>query len=256
MPLRAASNDPESDGAQPRRKRRKSRSPPRGQHDRRPSERSRSQRSTLACERCRLKKLRCTGVHPCSSCQRSNADCDFGERGREIPASQQNLSATNERLSQLEKTVAEVANALNTISQPVAAPHTTPSHSTSQLAPQARDQVFGSYRDFQAGIPPQTATTSAPDLSISPSGDYAANPRAAERLESRWAALQQDAAPFPPLMSHPTAWSEQPASNSQTGAASHSTLGMTQYRASVSLSSEPISEGIVGEIAARGLYTL
>jgi hypothetical protein len=63
----------------------------------------RAQRTTMACERCRTKKLRCMGGHPCSGCQRAKVECDFGDRAWE---SQQNSSLTNQRLAQLEKTIA------------------------------------------------------------------------------------------------------------------------------------------------------
>lgn len=33
-----------------------------------------------ACDRCRLKKSKCDGSHPCTRCKADNAICVFGER--------------------------------------------------------------------------------------------------------------------------------------------------------------------------------
>ncbi|KAM6517701.1 hypothetical protein FSOLCH5_008668 [Fusarium solani] len=257
--------------------------------DERQVQKQRAQRTTLACERCRMKKLRCMGGHPCSSCQRAKSECDFGDRGWD---SQHSISATNQRLSQLEKTIAELAAGLS---------HLT--NSPGSIQPSARptsydaagDQLFrdpsASVADARHPIPalerarnasylgspplsePQPIASSGPsfavrsdisslapshgiDVSPEPTRSPPGNPRMSERLESRWAALQHSSAPFPALMGHPTAWSGEPASTSPDDAAPQFTFGMTHYKAQVHLQSQPVSEGIVGEVAAREMFAL
>lgn len=85
--------------------------------DDRPYERQRSQRATWACERCRFKKLRCTGGRPCSACRRAEIECDFGDRGLDQQQSAC-ISITNQRLSQLEKTVTELVSGLSHLTRP------------------------------------------------------------------------------------------------------------------------------------------
>ncbi|KAH7168189.1 putative C6 finger domain protein [Fusarium sp. MPI-SDFR-AT-0072] len=252
-----------------------------------------AKRTTLACERCRLKKLRCIGGHPCSACQRAKSDCSFGDR-------EQGISLTNQRLDQLERTIAELVASLN--SRPPI-PVSTGSDGLTQPSGPPQDQhqlIVGSSvnakgpqyhsvtleRDDVApclGTPPLSDrhpnTATGPVLSFSPQASvspltqshatYSArvsgptrtspdDPRASEKLESRWAALQQNSAPFPPLMAHPTVWSGESAKTSPDGRGGnvHPALGLTHYKAHVHLQSEPVSEGIVGELAARTLFTL
>ncbi|KAJ4229766.1 hypothetical protein NW757_014032 [Fusarium falciforme] len=231
--------------------------------DERPPQKPRTRRTTLACERCRTKKLRCMGGHPCSTCKRAKADCDFGDRGWD---SQQSISATNQRLSQLEKTVTELVAGLGHLTNPQPLSHAVP-----------RDQLFlaGSPRHVSAPehppcleAPPlsDAQTTAVPGLSPpvhspsraspEPVRSSSVNPRASERLESRWDALQHNSAPFPPLMNHPTAWSGEPSKTSPDAVKANLTLGMTHYKAHVHLQSEPVSEGIVSDAAARALFAL
>lgn len=95
-------------------------------------QKQRTQRATYACERCRLKKLRCTGGHPCGACRRAGIECDFGDRGLDW---QQSLSLTNQRLLQLEKTVMELVSSLGHLTHP-------PQEALPQSAfPQARQIV-------------------------------------------------------------------------------------------------------------------
>ncbi|KAJ4176363.1 hypothetical protein NW755_014452 [Fusarium falciforme] len=201
------------------------------------------------------------GGHPCSTCKRAKADCDFGDRGWD---SQQSISATNQRLSQLEKTVTELVAGLGHLTNPQPLSHAVP-----------RDQLFlaGSPRHVSAPehppcleAPPlsDAQTTAVPGLSPpvhspsraspEPVRSSSVNPRASERLESRWDALQHNSAPFPPLMNHPTAWSGEPSKTSPDAVKANLTLGMTHYKAHVHLQSEPVSEGIVSDAAARALF--
>lgn len=243
-------------------------------------QRQRTHRTTLACERCRSKKLRCMGGHPCSACKRAKSECDFGDRGE----SQQSISATNQRLVQLEKTVTDLVAGLSHLTQPRPADSfvhqqhpaspaqlTVPrndGYSADQLASMSAGAGSPRWSNQQtiavagAAFPARSSgsplsRTHREEMTFGPMRSPSANPRVSERLESRWAALQQNSAPFPPLMTHPTAWNEEPANTSPDGGVdSHSTLGMTYYKAQVHLQSEPILEGIVGEVAARALFTL
>ncbi|KAJ4265748.1 hypothetical protein NW764_015580 [Fusarium oxysporum] len=246
----------------------------------------------MACERCRMKKLRCMGGHPCSGCQRAKAECDFGNRAWE---SQQNSSLTNQRLAQLEKTIAGLvidishlartqpagvhieSSARASPSQPQYQPSlgssvnpTGASHHVSAVE-EARDvpclgtpplsdaqttavvpQMSFASESHPSPLAPNQVADMRPELIRSPSVDS----RTSERLESRWDALQKNTAPFPPLMSHPTAWSGKPSNTSPDDSASQVALGMTHYKAQVHLHSEPLSEGIVSEVVARALFTL
>ncbi|PKX89154.1 Zn(II)2Cys6 transcription factor domain-containing protein [Aspergillus novofumigatus IBT 16806] len=87
-------------------------------------QKQRTQRATYACQRCRFKKLRCTGGHPCSACRRAEIDCDFGDRGLDW---QQSISITNQRLLQIEKTVMELLSSQSDLNHPQqAAPPQSP----------------------------------------------------------------------------------------------------------------------------------
>ncbi|KAG4430183.1 hypothetical protein IFR05_014342 [Cadophora sp. M221] len=95
-----------------------------------------------------------------------------------------------------------------------------------------------------------TATSEHPRTSPSNTG-------VSEGLDSRWAALQHNSAPFPPLMLNPAVWSGEPAITSPEGdPTAQFALGMTRYQAKVDLHSEPVSEDIVKEPVARVLFTL
>ncbi|RAL08765.1 Zn(II)2Cys6 transcription factor [Aspergillus homomorphus CBS 101889] len=257
--------------------------------------RQRSQRATWACERCRIKKLRCTGGHPCSACHRAGIDCDFGDRHD----SNLNLSITNQRLAQLETTVtallaATAAGPRPPPRSPGAAPIQPPSHclpSTFLLS--SGQQLSGSipassnaHHGLASSDPGEPrpcmhtpsslahTVTGPVDSHETPSHvsplDYPHEPAATadrmrrsppgagpEGLESRWAALQQNPAPFPPLMSHPTVWSGESVKDRTDGdAATQPALGMTSYTAKVDLHSEPVASGIVCEPVARLLFAL
>jgi hypothetical protein len=83
------------------------------------------------------------------------------------------------------------------------------------------------------------------------------HPGDSEGLDSRWAALQNNSAPFPPLMAHPTVWSGEPAKTIPAGGPNAQfALGMTHYEAKVDLQSEPVSRGIVDRRVARALFSL
>lgn len=242
--------------------------------DERQTQKQRAQRTTMACERCRMKKLRCIGGHPCSACQRAKTECGFGDRELD---SQNSISVANQRISQLEKTIADLVASLSR--QP-------PANSTQPSAqlPERPANLGDSQPDIPAiqhtrnaahcfDSPPLTDVENMTVPSslfprsymglVAPSGsltmtpaDSTADPRISERLESRWSALQHDSAPFPALMSHPAAWSGEPVKTSPDGVSPNTTVGMTLYKAQVHLQSEPVSEGIVGEVVARGLFTL
>lgn len=265
----------------------------------RPTQKQRANRTTFACERCRAKKLRCIGGHPCSACQRAKADCDFGDRGWDA---QQSISITNQRLSQLEKTLADLVAGLSHLTHPqpssAGASMQVSGRASSNQYPQDEDippptptaTVFGpghtASMTAQAGnaqnvpllrSPPQSnaqaieepnvllntqsevsppATTRELNATTVSTRGTPVNASASEKLESRWAALQHDSAPFPPLMAHPAVWSVEPAGTSPDDATNHLSIGMTHFKAQIHLKSEPIYEGLVGEIAARALFVL
>jgi len=231
--------------------------------DERQAPKQRTKRTALACERCRMKKLRCMGGHPCGACQRASADCDFGDR---VWDSQQSISATNQRLSQLEKTIADLAASLSHLKnpQPVGdscAHASVPPLSGPSLGVQAiPDSSVNVNEPLHLVSSPKQVSPAAQsqgsDATPNSLRSSSANPRMSETLESRWAALQRNVAPFPPLMAHPTVWSEEPAKPSLGGIAAQPTLGLVHYRAQVHLQSEPISEGIIGEMVARALFGL
>lgn len=263
----------------------------------RPTQKQRANRTTFACERCRAKKLRCIGGHPCSACQRAKADCDFSDRGWDA---QQSISITNQRLSQLEKTLADLVDNLSHLTHPqpssagasmqlsvrassnqhpqdedIPPPTATafgPEHTASMTAqtgnaqnvphlrspPQSNAQAIEQPNVLlttQSEVSP-LATTQELDATTVSTRNTPVNARASEKLESRWAALQQDSAPFPPLMAHPAVWSVEPAGTSPDDATNHLSIGMTHFKAQIHLKSEPIYEGLVGEIAARALFML
>ncbi|CAG7560653.1 unnamed protein product [Fusarium equiseti] len=290
------SGSPSPDEAGGSNQSRKRRNPtPDGEHGH--VQKSRTQRTTLACERCRSKKLRCMGGHPCGACQRAKSECDFGDRGW---GSQQSISVTNQRLAQLERTVTELVAGLSHLTDPrsasvgrlvqpsarlasqslsedqplpsSSAPMADPRNSGSAMSAVERvdnaaclesPPLSGPQAIAGPGLPFATRFSLSPlgqshrrGMTLGPMRSPSANPRVSERLESRWTALQHNSAPFPPLMGHPTAWSEEPANTSpDEGVDTHSTLGMTHYKAQVHLQSEPVSEGIVGEVVARALFT-
>jgi hypothetical protein len=247
--------------------------------DDRPYQKQRSQRATWACERCRIKKLRCMGGHPCSACRRAEIDCDFGDRG---PDAQQNTSVTNQRLLQLEKAVTELVAGLSHRThprQPNAPIQTSPGLLSDRTYP--HHHVPTPDRALNGPDVESTSATMARNM-MAPASSFVArsivtplahgqgrsatpermrtvpiNPGMSEGLDARWAAVQQNSAPFPPLMSHPTVWSGEPASTSPEGEpTSQVALGMTHYKADVGLRSDPVSEGIINELLARALFTL
>ncbi|KAH7016969.1 hypothetical protein EDB80DRAFT_827286 [Ilyonectria destructans] len=50
-----------------------------------------SQRASNVCKRCRRRKVRCTGSHPCTNCSRKNLSCHFDGQGRKVVISQKYL---------------------------------------------------------------------------------------------------------------------------------------------------------------------
>lgn len=222
-------------------------------------QKQRTQRATYACERCRLKKLRCTGGHPCGACRRAGIECDFGDRGLDW---QQSLSLTNQRLLQLEKTVMELVSSLGHLTHP-------PQEALPQSAfPQARQIVNSPSAQITrtAGPPdsfPARTNVAEPTQSHGASATperirtLSAHPVHSEGLDSRWAALKNNSAPFPPLMAHPTVWSGEPAKTVPAGDPNAQlALGMTHYEAEVDLQSAPVSRGIVDKQEARALFSL
>ncbi|UKZ91445.1 uncharacterized protein TrAFT101_006423 [Trichoderma asperellum] len=255
-------------------------------------QKQRLQRATWACERCRIKKLRCTGGHPCSSCRRAEIECDFGDRGDP----QQSSSITNQRLSKLEKTVTDLVTGLSHLTSPqqTGAPFqssarpSSPCPAPGQVFPvTSADLANASHQTPGPEATPKVHDTQSRSLSVARTssapassfvGAFAVTPPSqsqggmatsgytrtsplklgvSEGLDSRWEALQHSPAPFPPLMSHPTVWSGEPAKTSPQGdPTAQLALGMTHYRANVGLQSEPVSEGIVSELGAKALFAL
>jgi hypothetical protein len=254
--------------------------------DERRYQKQRTQRATYACERCRIKKLRCTGGHPCSSCRRAEIECDFGDRGLDW---QQSASVTNQRLLQLEKTVMDLVSGLSHLThpqQPALPPSPLPlagqiaSVTSANLADPFRHAPVSGRAINVTGVdspssliartigPPDSTfparsnvdrPTQSQGTSRTPGSIYTSPVHSgdSEGLDSRWAALQNNSAPFPPLMSHPTVWSGGPAKPSPGGDQNAQfALGITRYEAKVDLQSEPVSGGIVDELMARALFTL
>ncbi|GFF57345.1 hypothetical protein IFM46972_10769 [Aspergillus udagawae] len=246
----------------------------------------RVQRAMWACERCRVKKLRCSGGHPCSACRRAEIECDFGDRGLDP---QQSISNTNQRLSQLEKTVTDLVSGLSHLTRPRQPGHLpSPSLHTGQAfsgtsvnladphhhvpvperainVPHVENPSYIVARaiappapsfaaQFDVAPPPQSQGTSVTPERMCTSPIHSGEP---DGLGFRWAALQNNAAPFPPLMAYPTLWSGEPTKTSPEGdPPAHFGLGMTHYEAKVTLQSEPVSERMVSESVARALFSL
>lgn len=261
--------------------------------DERQHQKPRAQRATWACERCRNKKLRCTGGYPCSSCQRAEIECDFDDRGT---SSNQGPFVTNQRLLQLEKTVTDLVAGLSHLTS-----RQQPSHhvqhsahlQSSSVPPSDGGFIVSSpgWTDANQLVPRQELTPNvgdipdssstlrynmaptltnasqpgvnlfAPSQAISPISQRTPvspiRPEGPEGLQSRWTALQQNEAPFPQLMAHPIAWSGKPAKlTSEGGPTEQSAIGMTQFTASVNFHSDPMSERIVTEPQALALFRL
>ncbi|GAQ05327.1 hypothetical protein ALT_2648 [Aspergillus lentulus] len=253
--------------------------------DKRQHQKQRTQRATYACERCRLKKLRCTGGHPCSACRRAEIECDFGDRGVDW---QQSISITNQRLLQLEKTVMELVSGLSHLTHPQqAALPQSPFPHAGQMVSATSANLADSFHhataygrainvhEVNSPSPQMTRTAGPPDSfpartniaeptqnqgpSATPERICTSpgHPGDSEGLDSRWAALQNNSAPFPPLMAHPTVWSGEPAKTISSGDPNAQfALGMTHYEAKVDLQSEPVSGGIVDKRVARALFSL
>lgn len=111
---------------------------------------------------------------------------------------------------------------------------------------------------FSPTAPPPALshTRDHPSHRLSSEGSRPSPPgRYAETLDSRWEALQQNSAPFPPLMKYPTVWSGEPAAPaSQCDPDAESVPGLKQYVAKVGLRSDPISEGILNKSFALTLF--
>lgn len=267
------------------------RGPSPGSDENVPPQKKRAQRASYACERCRTKKLRCTGGDPCTVCQRVKAECDFGDRGEAWPQS----SATTERITQLERTVTDLVSGLtHLIRQPVdsqstavqsLSEHSQPVSSsgygaaTASLATTGRlnDSLPSERNNVEALLEtsslsyPRSSTTILSGPVVAQGQSYhqqqysksgatytpasATHSSPSETINSRWTALQHDPAPFPAMMAHPTAWSGQPATTSPQGEPD-AVLGMTHYRANVNLRSEPVSAEIIDASVARELFRL
>ncbi|KAH8736361.1 hypothetical protein BGZ61DRAFT_93482 [Ilyonectria robusta] len=63
----------------------------------------RGRRASNACERCRRRKIRCTGSHPCTNCSRKNLSCHFDGQGRKVVVSQK--SSREQRLAQVTRMI-------------------------------------------------------------------------------------------------------------------------------------------------------
>lgn len=246
-------------------------------------QRQRSNRATLACERCRLKKLRCIGGHPCNACNRADSVCDFGDG---VTDSSSSFPLTNQRIAQLEKTVMDLVSGLSHLTQnprsPSIPPPITIANTTTNPIPYSSPLVSSQSQSYPLTIPnslnessssfpvdmrrltvsptaPQPALShksDQPSRRLSSGGSKASPPaRYAETLDSRWEALQRNSAPFPPLMKYPAVWSGEPAAPTSQGVSDvESVPGLTQYVAKVGLRSDPVSEGILDKSFAVTLF--
>ncbi len=182
-------------------------------------------RAPLACERCRVKKLRCSGGDPCRSCLNAGAPCDFDvSPGRSDRLGGVDLTV---RVGQLEKMVTELQQQVQTLACREGGPRTHPPR-----VEQAPTQMTPST------ISPRTAQ------------------RSDETSASRFLAVTLPAhsavAPFPAFMHHPSIWENRSRSPSPDTVP----LGRTEYVAKAGLRDDPVSTGLVNEDAATALYQL
>lgn len=228
-----------------------------------PQRKRRLKRATWACERCRTKKLRCTGGEPCDTCRRANIECDFGDRNRDFPP------PASERFAQLEQTVFSLISGLShaRANSPLPPPD-NPDVSSLQPQPQPQPQQQHELRQPPVSTALITLSSPLPSAQAQPhasplSQDDAVQvpldhyPDASESLASRWSAAQRASAPFPALMTYPSTWYTQPAKTSPRGdSTAQPPVGLTYYHANVRLHSEPVAEGILDDARACLLFKL
>lgn len=272
---------------------RSSRGPSPRSDDDQPREKKRAQRAAYACERCRVKKLRCAGGNPCIVCRRAHVECDFGDRGETWLQS----SATTHRISQLERTVTDLVSGLSQLVRPPVGPQPSNVQSPAQPSqPVLSSEPITSTASSALSADPNHPLSSGPknthnllrtsSLSNLPSSatvlsgavftqgqplyqnqhdesttivtpQPTSHSSPLETIDSRWNALQHSLAPFPAMMAHPTAWSGRPATTSPRGVTEPKVaLGMTHYHANVNLQSEPVSEGVIDASMAKELFQL
>lgn len=246
-------------------------------------------RAPLACERCRVKKLRCSGGYPCRSCDNANVECDFEvANGRTDRLGGVDLSV---RVSQLEKAVLELRAQVQSLSEggerpithrtstslaepsPLVDPSSTTdtrlsirsSEAESSRHPMQRydvdqrgvdqtQQQLGQLAAADSVSPalwqPQTGQSTSIDLPQ----------RADETIPGRFLAAtiptQCGIAPFPPLMHHPSIWENRSRSPSLSDDLPSMPLGTTDYVAKAGAHDDPISTGLISEAAGLAMFEL
>ncbi|GMK56158.1 hypothetical protein CspeluHIS016_0212140 [Cutaneotrichosporon spelunceum] len=185
-------------------------------------------RAPLACERCRVKKLRCSGGYPCRSCLNASAECDFEvSAGRTDRLGGVDLSV---RVTQLEKAVADLQAQVHGLSGPAVTP----------AAAAAATHI------------PTWADTTSPLSGISGQSQQRADETSASRFLAITLPTNSGVAPFPALMHHPSIWENRSRSPSLDAVP----LGRTEYTAKAGSQDDPVSTGLIDEVSALSLFQL
>lgn len=251
------------------------------------TEPGRFQRAFQACERCRRKKLRCTGGCPCTRCVRSKAHCDFGDTGVDRQR-QEPPHDSRTRLSQLEKQVESLLSVLpNGLAPQTLMPNNnlgisddrsgfggmhnfTPQTTSLSLISAPPPPMVGSahFHPFSS-VPIQTASTfrfshSGPSPADSLGAlSAASNNKPKDSPEGRLAVATQSGpgftAPFQPLTYRPGLWENREASRAtspQPDYPSSRDESWNVFEARAGPKDDPITNGIVDEVMADTLFNL
>lgn len=211
---------------------------------------AKSIRAPLACERCRVKKLRCTGGNPCRSCHTSGSSCSFDlglERSLGIGGVDLGV-----RVTRLEEELVNLRAQFGawTDGQRVLSTERT----AFQTAAENAQQFTGA--NHSSAQPGEPSAMSASEHS-GPS-----NPLIGENPSNRLAnaptqPIQSSVAPLPPQMHNSSTQNHSTRGLSpQTAARPQPQIGISSFDPSARTRDDPISLGIIDHALGRSLFNL
>jgi hypothetical protein len=199
------------------------------------SQLAKSVRSPLACERCRIKKLRCAGGNPCRSCLNASAECSFDlGLDKSLGIGGVELSV---RVTQLEREVADLRSLVHGLLN-----KTGSNDNGSQQGPTQSPLVN-----------PTPGVSSFADSA--PSTYHDAESPAHRLVASTVRTTQGFTAPFPPLMFYPRIFNNRSRTPTPTpDGAPKLRVGVTTLEVKVTCGDHPLGLGIIDRDMAIDIY--
>ena len=200
------------------------------------SQHAKSVRSPLACERCRIKKLRCAGGNPCRSCQNASAECSFDlGLDKSLGIGGVELSV---RVTQLERELADLRGLVHGM--------------LNKTGPV--DSGVPRQGLFQSPLVEPTPGVSSLAESV-PSSYHAAESPAHRLVASTVRTTQGFSAPFPPHMFYPSIFNNRSRTPTPTpDGVPKLRVGVTSLETKVTCGDQPLSLQILDREMAIDVY--